>query len=379
LHSGFVNLRTAPVPAGGGQQCLAAVACLTLLSPGIALAQGKPDTSRLAVQPIEIRAEPIRSFDKEGPGRTRYGRLEWRGGLVLSSPSDNFGGWSGLAFDADGNSLMAISDAGIWMTAKLTYQGLRPKGLISARIGPLKARHGRILPRPRDRDAEAIVLADGTFADGSLLIAFEKHNRIERFPIAKGEPAAPTAQLKLPAEVLRMASDGFEALTILGGGSFKGAVVALAELPIAGQKNRTGWIWIGGVPKRFTLADIDGFEITDAAGLADGGLLVLERRFRWSEGVRMRLRLVGASELKPGAVVRGDVLLEADMSREIDNMEGLAVRERPGGETLITMISDDNFNKLLQRTVLLEFALPPARKSKTSEQAKGASPVVREP
>ncbi|HKZ97087.1 MAG TPA: hypothetical protein VJ045_08915, partial [Hyphomicrobiaceae bacterium] len=41
----------------------------------------------------------------------------------------------------------------------------------------------------------------------------------------------------------------------------------------------------------------------------------------------------------------------------IDNMEGLAVRQGAGGETLITMISDDNFNKVLQRTVLLEFAL----------------------
>ena len=28
------------------------------------------------------------------------------------------------------------------------------------------------------------------------------------------------------------------------------------------------------------------------------------------------------------------------------------------GETIITMISDDNFNGLLQRTLLLQFALP---------------------
>ena len=29
----------------------------------------------------------------------------------------------------------------------------------------------------------------------------------------------------------------------------------------------------------------------------------------------------------------------------------------PGGETILTLISDDNFNHFLQRTVLLQFAL----------------------
>jgi hypothetical protein len=39
-------------------------------------------------------------------------------------------------------------------------------------------------------------------------------------------------------------------------------------------------------------------------------------------------------------------------------MEGLAVH-REGGETILTLISDDNFSRL-QRTLLLEFALPDA-------------------
>ena len=47
------------------------------------------------------------------------------------------------------------------------------------------------------------------------------------------------------------------------------------------------------------------------------------------------------------------------MAYEIDNMEGLSVREGKDGEILITMISDDNFNTFLQRTILIEFALPP--------------------
>ena len=40
----------------------------------------------------------------------------------------------------------------------------------------------------------------------------------------------------------------------------------------------------------------------------------------------------------------------------IDNMEGLAVRRGPKGETLLYMISDNNFSPF-QRTVLLMFEL----------------------
>jgi hypothetical protein len=51
----------------------------------------------------------------------------------------------------------------------------------------------------------------------------------------------------------------------------------------------------------------------------------------------------------------GDVLIEADLGFEIDNMEGLAVHQ-DGGQTILTLISDDNFS-FIQRTILLEFAL----------------------
>ncbi len=40
----------------------------------------------------------------------------------------------------------------------------------------------------------------------------------------------------------------------------------------------------------------------------------------------------------------------------LDNMEGVAARQSERGETLIYLISDDNF-RLLQRTLLMVFAL----------------------
>jgi hypothetical protein len=41
-------------------------------------------------------------------------------------------------------------------------------------------------------------------------------------------------------------------------------------------------------------------------------------------GVKMRIRRIGAKDLRPGALIEGDILLEANDSYNIDNMEGIA-------------------------------------------------------
>ena len=51
----------------------------------------------------------------------------------------------------------------------------------------------------------------------------------------------------------------------------------------------------------------------------------------------------------------------------------------PDGEILITMISDDNFNSFLQRTVLLEFALPPSRRAPSKRSTAPADAVPADP
>lgn len=150
---------------------------------------------------------------------------------------------------------------------------------------------------------------------------------------------------------------GFEALCVLQGGPHKGAIVAFSEHLLDRRGHHTGWVWIDGQPRALFLKERDGYEITDAAALRDGGMLVLERRFRWTDGVRMRIRLLPPDAIAPDAVIEGETLLEAGMSYEIDNMEGIAVHRGGRGETVITLISDDNFNRFLQRTVLLQFTL----------------------
>ena len=61
---------------------------------------------------------------------------------------------------------------------------------------------------------------------------------------------------------------------------------------------------------------------------------------------------LGVLQLAPD----GEVLLEVDRRYEIDNMEGIDVHVTPEGETVLTMVSDDNFS-MIQRTLLLQFTL----------------------
>lgn len=84
---------------------------------------------------------------------------------------------------------------------------------------------------------------------------------------------------------------------------------------------------------------------------------------------------VAAADLLPGRTIDGRVIAEADMRHQIDNMEDMALSAGTDGETIITLISDDN-NSIIQRTILLQFRAacrPPANTEKTARPR----PVMR--
>ena len=58
----------------------------------------------------------------------------------------------------------------------------------------------------------------------------------------------------------------------------------------------------------------------------------------------MRIRRIPLALIKPGALVDGKMLIDADLAYQIDNMEGIAVHRNAHGETIITLVSDDNFS-----------------------------------
>lgn len=325
---------------------------------GIVLAADKPRLTHDGAQPIAVTARVLPHFQKSGSDHSKFGALTWRGGIELSSPSRHFGGWSGLRVSPDGTRLLAVSDAGVWMRGDIAYEKSKPIGLERTFIAPLKALSGQKLRRTRDRDAEAIALLSGTLKSGKALIAFEQNDRVGIFAIAKGQLKKPARYLKLPSLVRnKLGRDGVEALTVFKGGRYKGAILFFLEETKDARGDHHGWLMHKGRASPIWLKDIGGFAVTDCVGLSDGSIVVLERRFRWSEGVKMRLRRLKGADIKPGARLVGETLLEADMGYQIDNMEGVAAHRDENGTTVLTLISDNNFNPFLQRTVLLQFAL----------------------
>lgn len=329
----------------------------------------KPDTSRSEASPIKIKAYPLSGFDKSDSSRIRFGSLTWRGGLVLTSDDPRFGGWSGVAIDPDGKRVLAVSDAGTWLSARVSYTGRRITSLEDAVIGPIKARNGGRLKRDRDRDAEALLLSGGTLSKGQVLIAFEQNHRIGAFDIDADGLSPPRRYLPMPREARSMrALKGFEALAEIHAGRQKGSLIAFAEHKLDAQGHHSAWLMRSGRAQRLALKDIGGFDPTDAVGLPNGDVILLERRFRWLEGVKMRLRRIPVAEIAPGAAMSGEVLLEANMSDEIDNMEAVTAHTDARGNTILTLMSDDNFNGFLQRTLILQFALPRDDKLRQARQ-----------
>lgn len=337
---------------------LAALAAAGVSMGALAISAGaKPLIELRQPVPVAISVEPISSFAKTGLSNAATGKLIWRGGIVLSADTEKFGGYSGLVLSPDGQTLLAISDAGAWLSARVRYDGRRPIGLSDAMIGSLLSRDGTPIRRNRERDAEGLALATGTLAKGEVLISFENFNRIVRYAVSSKGLGLPLAAFEAPPGLRRFSPDGMEALAVLKGGPYKGRMVAFSE-NARDDGRHSGWIWTGGTAKPMQVISHGGFALTDAASLADGTLLLLERRFTLLDGVRMRLRRIDPTDIKPGAILDGEILIEADLSDEIDNMEGLAVHIDPDGETVLTLISDDNFNTVMQRTLLLQFTLP---------------------
>jgi hypothetical protein len=326
-----------------------------LLTVGPALAD-KPTGALDRPRPITITAIPI-DFDRDHPEAKTFGKLIFRGGLNLYANTSYFGGFSGLAIDPSGTRLLAISDAGIWLRANIDSDGRKLKGLSAAMLGPILGEDGKPLTADAERDSEGLTLIDGDVASGVVDVAFERNHRILRYPITASNFGPPTGAVALPLDAKKMdLNRGIEALANIRTGKLKGTLVAFSERLLDRSGNLRGWLIGGPAPKPIALKRIGGFDLTDASPLPGGGIVVLERHFRYSEGVQMRIRRISEAELKRGGVIEGETLLQANDSLNIDNMEAIAAHRSAAGETILTLMSDDNYSPL-QRMLLMQFAV----------------------
>ena len=73
-----------------------------VLPVGMAGLRATPAAAQTAPSVVDVKARPIESFDPRDPSHVRYGALEFRSGLVLTSSFRGFGGLSGLRLDKKG-------------------------------------------------------------------------------------------------------------------------------------------------------------------------------------------------------------------------------------------------------------------------------------
>ncbi|HSM19870.1 MAG TPA: esterase-like activity of phytase family protein, partial [Hyphomicrobiales bacterium] len=282
--------------------------------------------------------------------RTRFGALIWRGGLKISGEPP-FGGLSGLVLSADGGRLTAVTDQGDWVTGRLDYEGRRPTGLSDVVMTPIEGAPGERLKNKSDKDAEGLTAV----GENAFLVSFERRHRIARYARNGKGGLGRAAYLRVPMAIADLPSNrGLEAVGLVPGSD---TVAAIAERALDEAGNHSGWlIEPDGGGQRFAISRSDGFDITDLAFLPGGDLVVLERRYGPFLGGAFRLRRVAREDLRPGALIEGRVLFTADDGYTVDNMEGLAVHRGKEGETVLTLVSDDNFSAA-QATLLLQFAL----------------------
>ncbi len=327
----------------------------------LALAAGLflPSGPLAAQQSVPVRAAPVAAFDEDDPTGTVFGGVRFLGGIQLDSTDDRFGGLSGVEISPDGRKVLFVSDVGDLFSATLDYDGGVLAGLSDVAIHRLVGTGGERLGSKESSDAESLRSASGRGLSGRILVGFERDNRVLDYAIDEaGRPHGAT-RLPLPASAADLPyNQGFEAIAVVPPGAPNaGAVLVFAESERPGSPGVVpGWMIADGKVRDIGLERTSGFDVTDAIALPNGDLIVLERQFSLLLGVAMRLRRIPAAALDGPQPMDGKTLLTAGMAHAIDNMEGLAVHTDTQGRTILTIVSDDNFN-VLQRTLILQFEL----------------------
>lgn len=293
---------------------------------------------------IEVNAIPI-PLQNDAPNQIKVDALTYAGGLHLVTSDGRFGGFSGLGVSQDGTRLVSVSDRGMSLSMRMTYDA--NGNLIGGHefdLGTLADLDGTALRGKRWTDAEA--MSPGV--EGEIIIAFERNHRIWRYDAGSTTPRV----LRPPEEVQSMpGNDGIEALTLLN----DGRLLAISE-GSPREDFSVGWVSRVGGWDVLTYKTGDGFRATGAATLPGGDVLVLERYYTPRQGVRARIKRVDHATIQAGAEVTGRLIAELTPPMNVDNFEGIDVRPGSDGAPLVYLISDDNFSND-QRTLLMMFKL----------------------
>lgn len=325
---------------------LALAACLPITSSGAPTASSARFT-------VDVTAHPINRF-RIGSDDRMFGPLEFLGGLELRSSESAFGSISGFRFSDRSGGFVAVTDTGFWVFGRVLRGAMdRATGWTDVAMQPITDAGGATGEHKWNRDAESLEIEGST-----AVVGFERDHRVATYDLSGAEVSAETGRIDylVPSHELRR-NAGFETIAKAPVDShLGGALVAITEKSLDEDGDIFAAI-LGGPEKGvFKVARHGTFDVTDGVFLPSHDLLIVERSFNIAEGVRMRLRRIALADIRRNRIVDGEVLLEADMRYQIDNMEAVDVWTDAQGQMRIAILSDDN-QSILQRNLYLEFRL----------------------
>ncbi|ATU90579.1 esterase-like activity of phytase family protein [Phyllobacterium zundukense] len=306
-----------------------------------------------AVSPAVITSQVISNF-RIGSSDTRFGALEFVGGLEMTSANREFSGLSAFRYLDSGKEFLGITDTGLWYAGKmLRDERGRPASINDFRLAPIQSEEGLPVEGKWNSDAEGMSVSGQT-----ATVSFERIHRIAEFALDLENFASKPKDIPLPIPKNELRNNrGIETIAYAPVSSpLQGARVAVTEKSINGAGDMFAAVLEGPREGIFYVKRLDDFDISDGDFLPNGDLLLLERRFSISSGVTLRIRRIAAEDIGPGATVDGPFILQADMRDQIDNMEGLDVWQAEDGSTRLSLVSDDN-HSIVQRNLYLEFRL----------------------
>ena len=274
----------APWPLGRRLAAGALVAGL-LIAGTLAIAEARRTAS--APTPITVEATPITAFDNRDPSRTRFGALEFRGGLALTSKYPAFGGISALHIEPDGSHFLALSDSASWLRGRIVYRDGKPAGIADAEMAPMLGPDGKSLSASGWYDTESLAELDGMF-----YVGIERVEKIVRFDYRRDGLEARAEPIPVPDDFKTFTyNKSLECLAAPANGSpLAGTLIVITERSLDAQGNHRSFLLNGKDVERFSVKRSDDFDVSDCTILPPADLLLLERRYSPARGVAMRIR-----------------------------------------------------------------------------------------
>ena len=269
-------------------------------------------------------------------------KLEQVGFLNIDRNEKDYGGFSGLLINNAGTEALVVTDKSFFFVLELRrddndfltgYSVIKKGRILSSKGEHLNG---------RNTDSESIAI-DG---NNNYYISFESNHRIMMHAEVEGKGIFVP---KHPMFRKLSVNKGIEALAI----DNENRLIAIPEKPPLGMSDiplfrlqYDKWEIIKYVKIE------DNFLVTDAEILPMGLLLILERKFSWTQGFKTRFRLISLDKFDNTE----PIIVFTSTANQFDNLEGMTFWKDKKGEMRILTVSDDNFHPL-QQSEIREFLL----------------------